>query len=322
MTKLTKDRIRAAVFGAAVGDAVGVPYEFSLRAERKRSPAVDMIGHGTYYQPAGTWSDDTSMILCTLDHLDPAMNEHAIMQAFCAWMRKGDYSPHQECFDIGGTTGRALRAYERSGDPSACGQEGERSNGNGSLMRIIPAALYACAHGLSTEEAVRLSHRLSCLTHANLRCQMGCGIFTCVALALLARPDKASVREGLRTAAAFYAAPAYEKELPHYRRVLSEGFFDLPEAEISGAGYVVATLESALWCLMQTDDYRACVLQAVNLGEDTDTTACVAGALAGLLYGYEGIPADWRRRLTAPDRIDDVTAHFAAANGVTELLHN
>ena len=317
MKHITLQTVRGAVFGAAIGDAVGVPYEFHSPDRMMLSPAVDMVGHGTYGQPVGTWSDDTSMILCTLDNLDEKRDFHAIMKAFVSWQTKGEYTPYHDCFDIGITTSFALMNYARFGDIEDCGLDDEHSNGNGSLMRILPAALYAAAHGLTPEEAVLLSHALSRLTHAHLRSQIGCGIFTCVALALIENPAKAAVTEGLQRAGIFYADPAYSSERDEYGRVLGENFFSLPRDEIYSSGYVVSTLECALWCLMNTHSYRDCILCAVNFGGDTDTAACVAGALAGLLYGYEGIPADWRSKIARPDFIEEIVGKFCQANAIS-----
>lgn len=313
---VTTEKVRAAIFGAAVGDAVGVPFEFNSPEEMKRRPAKDMVGGGTYHLPAGTWSDDTSMILCTLDKLDETLNYDAIMQAFLSWVNDGDYSPHGDCFDIGFTTRSALVNYARFHDVYTSGLDSSRANGNGSLMRIIPAALYADAHDLSPQDSVALAHMLSQLTHAHMRSRIGCGIFTCIAMALLKNPDKSSVREGIETASALYSSPEYAQEATHYARVLSPDFADLPEADINSAGYVVSTLECAVWCLMNTENYRDCILKAVNFGEDTDTAACVAGALAGLLYGFHGIPSKWRALLVKSEAIDAVMTGFCERNNI------
>ena len=210
---VTAEIIRGAVFGAAIGDAVGVPYEFTSRDHMSRRPATDMVGNGTYHLPAGTWSDDTTMILCTLDKLDQSLDYDAIMMAFLSWVDDGNYTPHGKCFDIGNTTRSALLNYARGCKAEESGLDDAYSNGNGSLMRIIPAALYADAHGLSTEKAVLLSHKLSSLTHAHPRSKTGCGIFTCIALALLRKADKGSVCDGMQTAAAFYSRKEYGAEI-------------------------------------------------------------------------------------------------------------
>ena len=226
---VTLKKLQGSVFGAAIGDAVGVPFEFRSREEMMRCPATDMTGNGTYHMPIGTWSDDTTMILCTLDRLDESMDYDGIMRAFLSWVEKGEYTPHGSCFDIGGTTRRALENFARGAEPLRSGLDDNYSNGNGSLMRIIPAALYADAHGLSLPEAVKLAETLSSLTHAHAISRTGCGIFTCIALSLLKNADKSSVQEGIRNAAAVYTTESGSKGIEKYRRLLSDGFPALPE---------------------------------------------------------------------------------------------
>lgn len=313
---ITVQRVRSAVFGAAIGDAVGVPYEFNSLEEMKKSPAEKMVGGGTYGLPAGTWSDDTSLLLCTLDKMDKKIDYKAIMKAFVSWRDEGEYTPYGECFDIGNTTAFALMNFKRFGNPLESGLDDDRSNGNGSLMRIIPAALYADAHRLSRGEAVDLSHTLSSLTHAHLRSKIGCGIFTCVALELIRFQGKSAVYDGLNVAAEIYSSRMFASEIKAYSRLLDDGFFALGEDKIQSSGYVVNTLECALWCLMNTESYRECILKAVNFGNDTDTAACVAGALAGLLYGLDGIPVRWREKLARADLIDGVIRGFCKRNGI------
>lgn len=313
---MTVHTVRSAVYGAAVGDAVGVPYEFRSPGEMRRHPATDMEGNGTYHMPAGTWSDDTSMILCTLDRLDESLDYGSVMDAFVSWVDEGKYTPFGSCFDIGHTTRMALVNYACSHDPFTSGLRGENNNGNGSLMRIIPAALYAAAHGLSEGKALELAHKLSSLTHAHEYSLIGCGIYTVVAMELLRSPDKPAVLRGLAKARELYTQPETAQAVVKYRRVLGSEFASLSEHSVKSSGYVVDTLECALWCLLNTDSYRECILKAVNFGEDTDTAACVAGALAGLLYGYDGIPSQWRSRLVNPAEIDSAITNFCKRNQI------
>ncbi|MBQ9903025.1 MAG: ADP-ribosylglycohydrolase family protein [Clostridia bacterium] len=316
MMNVTVEKVRGAVFGAAVGDAVGVPFEFTSPEQMKRRPAVDMVGGGTYHLPAGTWSDDTTMILCTLDRLDESKDYDAIMKAFLSWVNEGKYTPYGDCFDIGNTTRSALMNYARGSEPLHSGLDDAYSNGNGSLMRIIPAALYADAHRLTADEAVSLAHELSSLTHAHLRSRMGCGIFTCIAMCLLKYADKSSVTEGLQLAGEIYSAREYSQETKKYARLFSSSFGSLPEGEIRSSGYVLDTLECAVWSLLNTESYRECILKAVNFGKDTDTAACVAGALAGLLYGTEGIPERWREALAGTEFIGNIVSGFCERNNI------
>ena len=313
---VTIDEVRSVVFGAAVGDAVGVPFEFCSPESMKRRPATDMVGGGTYDMPAGTWSDDTTMILCTLDKLDGTLNYDAIMKAFVSWVDEGCYTPNGSCFDIGRTTSIALSNYARGCEPLKSGLSQDHNNGNGSLMRIIPAALYADAHGLDNSQSIGLAHLLSSLTHAHQRSLIGCGIFTLIAKELIAHPDKAEVSKALEKARKLYSLPEYSDQIGYYSRLLQGDFADLPEDAIRSSGHVVETLECAVWCLMNTDSYRDCILSAVNFGNDTDTAACVAGALAGLLYGLEDIPQDWKDKLIRPELIEQIITGFCKRNNI------
>lgn len=304
-----KDKVKGAIFGVAVGDALGVPVEFQSRTRLKGKPVTGMREYGSHYQPAGTWSDDTAMTLAALDVLNHGLDYEEIMAAFAEWEQNAAYTAGGCVFDMGIACFRALQRY-RGGLPAlACGGTGERDNGNGSLMRILPAALY-CADrmdGASVSEKIAVIHNISSLTHAHDRSRIGCGIYAFVVWRLLEEPSVSSALQGLRDAKAYYESRSeYAEDWKHYSRIMRDDFARLEEDEIFSSGYVVHTLEAALWCLLNTGTYGECVLKAVNLGGDTDTTAVVAGGLAGLLYGYEGIPAEWLGALKKADDIESL----------------
>lgn len=262
MTATLKD----AIIGQAVGDALGVPYEFRARGTFH---ATTMTGHGTHNQPAGTWSDDTSMALAICDSIrrnDGRIDPEDIRERFNDWYRYGDYTI-DGLFDIGNTTIKALRTGH--------GMTGDRDNGNGSLMRTIPLAFTTATH--DEVEAV------SAITHAHPTSTTACDRLVDYTRRLL---------KG-RTPLEAIDAAGYTPALA-----------DEPEHVIRSGGYVLDTLKAAVWCLVTTDDYAACVLKAVNLGDDTDTTAAVAGGLAGVAYGVRGIPAEWLAKLRGTDVID------------------
>lgn len=303
------EKIRAAVFGLAIADAMGVPVEFIDREELCSEPVADYRGFGTHHVPAGTWSDDTSMTLASLDSLAHGVDYDDMMRRFCRWKQKAAYTATDEVFDMGIATNTALNSFLRGTPALLCGCSDEYDNGNGSLMRIIPAILY-CKYRLaeaSVEEHIQLIHDTSRLTHAHPRSLIGCGIYYFLMMELLERNDKLAVEAGLRKAQEFYQE---HLEFSHYRRLMEPGFADLSEKEIRSSGYVVATLEAAVWCLLNTDSYQACVLKAVNLGSDTDTVAAVAGGLAGVLYGMEGIPKAWYQGLIRHEMIEKLCADF------------
>ncbi len=253
MTDVNKKatKLADAVWGAAVGDALGVPYEFK---NRDSFECKGMVGHGTHNQPAGTWSDDTALMLATCDSIRVVgrVDTGDLLARFRRWYNDGEYAPDGVVFDVGIATSQALQTGK--------GLDGEWDNGNGSLMRIAPLAF--CG---ASDEEVRAA---SAVTHAHKTSTEACVEFVHLLRDAVADPE--GTRERLRS------------ELK-----------GVPRDEVSSGGYVLDTLHAAKWCFANTDNYRDCVLAAVNLGRDTDTTACVAGALAGAAYGIDAIPQEW-----------------------------
>lgn len=301
---MSLEAVRAVVFGHAVADALGVPVEFASREELDEDPVTGMEGGGTYGLPAGCWSDDTSMSLATLNSLASGRLDYEdVMRGFCKWYYDGAYTPMGEVFDVGCTCANAIEKFFEGKMPVwACGETGERSNGNGSLMRIYPFVLFG-EYADCKEDFIEMIHLASSLTHAHRRSLVGCGIYGFVLRGLLKNPCKKAVFDALDAADRYYAA---EEERSAYSRIFSEDFPCLAPSEIQSSGYVVHTLEAALWCLLTTDSYAECVLKAVNLGDDSDTVAAVAGALAGALYGLDEIPSEWRNALKKREEIDDL----------------
>ena len=298
--------MKSVMIGHAVGDALGVPVEFCGRDELDESPVTDMMGFGSYPVPAGAWSDDTSMTLAALDSLATGKVDYdEIMRNFVRWCSEDAYTPTGEMFDIGRTCLTAIRNYlATDGKPALeCGLNDEHSNGNGSLMRIHPFVLYAFAKNLPFVEWLSLVRNGSAITHAHDRSELGCLIYAFVLYHLLADPSMGAIQNALARAECHLRDCA---EMPYYSRIFKSNFASLTRDEIKSTGYVVDTLEAALWCLMTTKDYTSCVLKAVNLGEDTDTVAAVAGGLAGALYGYDSIPKEWRDTLIKRDYIEEL----------------
>lgn len=296
--------IKAAIFGHAVGDALGVPVEFVTREKLEKSPVTDMLEFGTHNQSKGTWSDDTSMTLCTLESLtrQNAIVPEDIMLNFSKWALNGKFTPFGRTFGIGRTTLKAIANYKRNGKLYTCSNE--KDNGNGSLMRILPVVLYQHFHtreNISLEQEIAEIHTISALTHAHERSLVACGVYKFVAEELLQTSNKFSIIQGLRYANVFYCnSPEYKS----FSRLFSDNFPLISRTNIKSSGYVVDTLEAALWCLLTTNNYFDCVLQAVNLGGDTDTIAAISGGLAGILYGFSAIPNKWILSLVQNEIID------------------
>ncbi|MCH1982633.1 ADP-ribosylglycohydrolase family protein [Ruminococcus sp. OA3] len=261
--------LKDAIIGFAIGDALGVPVEFQSRGS---FTVKDMQGYGTHDQLPGTWSDDTSMTIATCASIKRkgCIDYYDLMQCFHDWYNTGAYTADGTVFDIGNTTFQAINKYRNGEMPIRCGISSVSANGNGSLMRILPLAFMD-----STKEEVC---NVSKLTHAHEISQKACCIYVDIAKRLLKGESFRNIMSSL-----FYQAP--------FNRL--QRLETLPEAAIQSSGYVVHTLEAALWCVVNTSTFEQCVLKAVNLGDDTDTTAAVAGGLSGIIYGYDNIPRNW-----------------------------
>jgi ADP-ribosylglycohydrolase len=255
-----------------------------------------------------------------------------IMQRFISWMDKAKYTAHNEVFDVGIATRQALQRFRNGTEPLQCGGTSEQDNGNGSLMRILPMAFYLhtlivnmCRYAPTNRAAsllFALIDNVGSLTHAHMRSQIACSIYGLIANNLCYSHDsdtlKQAIDSGLENAKNGWCnrgnydedRKEYAKELKHYKRLFQKNFAKLPEVKIKSSGYVVDTLEAALWCLLNTDNYKDCVLKAVNLGDDTDTVAAVAGGIAGMFYGVDGIPKEWLQQLARLDYIKGLCEEF------------
>lgn len=267
-----KSKLRAAIYGLAIGDAIGVPVEFKQRGTYTIS---GMVGYGTHQQPSGTWSDDTSMTIATCASIKKCgvINVLDIYDKFADWICNGAYTVDGNTFDYGITTCSAIR--------QGYGMDDEMSNGNGSLMRILPLAF--------TDASNEEIEAVSAITHAHSISKYGCVLYVDIARKLMKGEALSDILANM------------EFEAPYDR--LSY-IHTLDKADIQSSGYVVHTLEAALWSLLNTSNYRDAVLKAVNLGSDTDTVAAVTGGLAGIMYGFKGIPEEWIEGLRGKDTIE------------------
>ena len=305
-----QDRIKingllGSIFGLITGDALGVPVEFISRDRLQKKPIADMVGYGTHNQPPGTWSDDSTMTLITMEALLKGYPLKNIMVGFCDWLQKCYWTPYGQVFDIGNTTRDAILQYNPDGNKEPVGFDDEYSNGNGSLMRILPLSLYVL--GKPKSEIVSKSFEVSKLTHAHIRSCLCCGYFSLLINGLYSGK---SLSESMQYASDNISSYIPEDELNDFDRILSGKIVKLPMKKLSSSGYVISTLEAALWCCYNTGCYKEAVLKAVNLGNDTDTVGAVTGAIAGLMYGYESIPKDWIKKLALVDDIRDLSDSF------------
>jgi ADP-ribosylglycohydrolase len=285
-----RSRYRGSLLGLAVGDALGAPFEGLPSGSF--DPVEDMVGGGHRGLPVGTWTDDTSMALCLTDSLVArrGFDLRDQLERYLRWLQDGYLSSAEYAFGMGRTTSRALARYEMTGDPSSAGLTAPTSAGNGSLMRLAPVPLFFAA---DRAEAIRLSGESSRATHATRVAVDACRYFG----ALVAGAGSGLAR------AQVLADDYFVGELVPEVEEVARGSFrrsDPPEA----SGYVVHTLEAALWALENSSSFREGALLAVNLGGDTDTTAAVFGQLAGALEGEEAIPEEWRARLVRRELIE------------------
>ena len=302
------DITKAVVLGHAVGDALGLPVEFKSRELLDKYPVKNMVAHPTIDLPKGSWSDDTSMSLCSLDSLAKGgIDFDDIMQNFAKWYYDSEFTPTGYTFDIGLICMDAIKRYKRGFEPTKCGGTREYDNGNGSLMRIHPFALYLSRKDMPVEQKIDIIHKASCLTHTHKRSQIACGIYAFILWGILDENDMSGAVSGLDNALDFYRD---EPEISHYIDRL-DNFENKSREDIKSSGYVVDTLEAALWCLFNSEDYKECVLLAVNLGDDTDTIAAIAGSLAGALYGLKSIPSSWLNTLVKKDEIVEMCEKFS-----------
>lgn len=318
--------VKSIIFGGAVGDALGVPVEGMERQELAMHPIKTMTGGGRYHQEKGTWSDDTSMTLASLESLTYGLDFNDVMERFKNWYVNGDYTPRGETFGVGMTTKTAIENYLHRIPPLQCGIKDVYANGNGALMRMAPYVLYLNLHNYHLDEfdytGFSVIHKASALTHRHPRSFVGCDIYAKVLTALLKPSQQPKERVVQRAIdAVLYAldesmfSNEIKAEVSTYEHLVDiRALMESPEREIASSGYIVHTLEAALYCFLNTSSYKECVLKAVNLGDDTDTTAAVAGSLAGAYYGFEAIPKTWLETLARFEWINSLCVSFADRN--------
>ncbi len=307
-------RLLGGLWGALAGDALGVPVEFRSRTEVRRNPVTGMRGFGTHNQPPGTWSDDSSLLLCTVESLAKCdgLDPMDLGNRFVRWEEEGYWTPRGRVFDIGIATAQALSRIATGTPATEAGGVDEYSNGNGSLMRILPVA---CWFGTgSAEQMARQAEVASTLTHRHPRSQMACAFYCLFVRELLdgIPPGDAFLRTR-ETFASLYNEPPFFDERLHFQLLENRSLGVLPENEIGSSGYVMHTLAASIWALLTSRSFEETVLKAVNLGDDTDTTGTVAGGLAGVVYGMESIPQEWIDVLARRAEVESLFNCFIAA---------
>ena len=307
---MKSNKVIDALLGVAIGDAVGVPYEFTSREEMQANPATEMIGNGTYNQPKGTWSDDSSLTFCLAESLIGGYDLKNMSEKFIKWVDEAYWTAHDQVFDIGITTSIAisrLRVIIDEGNLEELERQrhygDEWDNGNGSLMRIIPLLFYT--KGKPIKEQFDIVWEVSALTHRHIRAAMSCMIYLNVAEKLLEGKDKVDAYKEMRVEISelWDAIDFPEKEKKHFDKVIQNDIRDTRIDDLKTGGYVIEVLESSIWFFLNKNSYKDTILSIINMGHDTDTSAAIAGGLAGLYYGQEGIPKEW---VVSIARLDDI----------------
>jgi ADP-ribosylglycohydrolase len=311
MRKTTISEIKSMLFGVAVGDALGVPVEFNSRQTIAQYPVNEMIGFGTYRLPAGTWSDDSSLTFCLAEALTQDFDLNTIGQNFVKWYHENFWTPWGNVFDIGIATKQAITRLAKGERPELAGGFDELSNGNGSLMRILPLVFYI--QGKPINERFGLTKLVSSITHGHIRSVIACFYYLEFARLILLGKDKYETYNELQNQITnlLTSLSVNSTEIALFDRLLKNEIHKLHENEIQSSGYVLHTLEASIWCLLTTNNYKEAVLKAVNLGYDTDTTGAVTGGLAGLLYGLDNIPTSWITQIVRKDDIKNLAERLA-----------
>ncbi|MDQ0171266.1 ADP-ribosyl-[dinitrogen reductase] hydrolase [Paenibacillus tundrae] len=295
---LDQDRFNGTFIGLAAGDALGTTVEFSPPGTFV--PMTDMVGGGVFGLEAGQWTDDTSMALCLAQSLmrkeefDPADQ----MRRYTNWYQVGYMSSTGTCFDIGGATRNALERFAVSGEPYS-GSTNPNTAGNGSIMRLAPVAMAYANH---PEEAVRYAEMSSRTTHATTESVEACGVLAAILVAGLQGASKETMLSPV-TIRQWRETKTFS---PGIEEVVEGSYQRKEPPEIQGSGYVVRSLEAALWAFYKSSTFKEGALLAVNLGDDADTTGAVYGQIAGAYYGLSGIPIQWREKLAMQETLDEV----------------
>ena len=304
MNRIARNYLKDLLYGVCVGDALGVPVEFESREYLRKNPVTQMSAGGVHDQEIGVWSDDSSLTFCLAESIIEGYDIHGLADKFIKWKNEGYWTATGEVFDIGNTTRQSIINLSNGIYPTLAGGCNEIDNGNGSLMRILP--LVILLKNLSFEKRFDLVKEVSSITHAHNRSVISCFYYLEFALELMEGKDKFDIYENLKTSVSEFlnSNEIYRHELIHFERLLNGNINELEEDAIQSGGYVIHTLEASISCLLTTSNYEEAVIKAVNLGDDTDTTAAVTGGLVGLLYGFESIPASWVIQVKKKDEID------------------
>jgi len=303
--------VHGALFGVAIGDALGVPAEFNSRERLKLDPIKDFVGYKSHNQPPGTFSDDSSLTFCLAESLCNGYDLNDAGKRFVLWWDEGYWTAGGEVFDIGMTTNRAINRLKRGTRPALAGDFDEGANGNGSLMRIMPLLFYI--RNFELEERYAIIKDVSSVTHGHIRSVIACFYYLEFALDLLNGEHRlhAYLKTTNRVNDFIRNRDFPKEEVALFDPLLRKFITEL--SPVISIHHAHLTIQAGMYCFMKTDSYEEAVLMAVNLGDDTDTTASVTGGLAGIYYGFDAIPVKWRNEIRRSNDINDLCNRLAAA---------
>ena len=302
-------KIIDALLGHIIGDAMGTPVEFYMRKYLQENKVTEMLGDiGQHKEPVGSWSDDTSMELALIDSIinKKSIDYDDIMNNFVQWIEKGKYTPSNHAFGVGRGCLKAIYNYKKRIPALECGCLEENHLSNGSLMRILPVALYAHTKKLSIDKIEELTNNISALTHRQNCVQLACFIYVMYVIDLLNGIDKEKAYLNMQKRKYNYS----QESIKMYSRLLKDDIRKLEIDDINSSGYIVDTIEAAFWCLLKNNNYEETIIEAINLGQDTDTIAAIAGSMAGIIYGKESIPKKWLDKLQKKEEILEIFRTF------------
>jgi len=308
-TKL--DLIKSGIWGVCVGDALGLPVQFKPRSYMQQNPISGMIGYGTYNQPPGSWSDDGSLTLCIAESLSRGYDLKDIAKNFMNWFQNGFLTPYGKSYDVGGSTKNSVKRLLVGTSPHHSGDSNMEANGNGSLMRTLPLAYLFHFQNISEDKKYQITKEVSAITHAHPLSVVSCYIYIDFALQVL---QNKSIQDSFQTVVADkskYYQLLTKSEQTYFQNIFEKDLKNFTESEIKSSGFVIHSLEAAFWCLLNSSTYKETVIKAVNLGEDTDTIAAIAGGVAGIFYGYDTIPDSWIQVIAKGSEINRVCELFA-----------
>ncbi|WP_121977509.1 ADP-ribosylglycohydrolase family protein [Lentilactobacillus raoultii] len=302
----------------ALGDALGVPFQFEKREKLLENPIDTMVGHRTFDVPKGTWSDDTSLSIASLVSLSLGFNLNDLMTRYSQWYHFGDYTPFGKSFDIGKTTEAAIKRFDSGVDPKLCGGIEELDNGNGALMRMMPLAFYILTDHQNyqfDDQVAALVHQFTATTHRHPRSLVASGILINVIIRTIQNPNKYAMLRAIQEALTYYREkPTFKNEVTYFEQLGDINFLRQPSTCIKSSAYIVDTLNSVFWCLFNSEQYFVAVKRAVNLGNDADTIGSITSMLASLLYAPVTFPTNWLKDLKGRSQIKTAVSFALLSN--------